>query len=59
MIDRPSVIDRLDQMIGNLFYQGVSPEEIKRMKWAELVYWNGWIELINEEKRKAYESKKG
>lgn len=47
----------LDQMIGHLFYHGVSPAEIKGMRWRELVYWAGWVETINEEKRKAIENR--
>jgi len=40
-------------MIGRLFYHGVSPSEIKAMKWQEMIYWDGWIEVLNKEKRNA------
>ena len=33
-------------MMGNLFYRGVTPAEIKEMSYSELAYWNGWHELI-------------
>jgi hypothetical protein len=37
-------------MIGNLFYHGVSPTEIKAMAWHEMKYWNSWVELMEKEK---------
>jgi len=40
-------------MIGKVFYHGVSPAEIKQMKWRELVYWDGWIEIIDNAKKDA------
>jgi len=41
----------MDQMMGNLFYRGVSPSELEGMTFARLVYWNSWHELIAEKER--------
>lgn len=46
-----SVINRLDQMMGNVFCHGVSPAEIKQMDWSELEYWDDWLEVMKEAKR--------
>jgi hypothetical protein len=46
-------------MIGNLFYQGVAPSEIKAMTWLEMVYWNRWAKLLNKEKAIALEKLMG
>ena len=43
-----SVYNKLDQMIGDLFYHGVSPAEIKNMGWRELKYWSEWVKIIKE-----------
>ena len=32
--------------MGNLFYRGVPPSEIKAMTFSEMQYWNGWHEVI-------------
>lgn len=32
--------------MGNLFYRGVSPAEIKAMDYREMQYWNEWHERI-------------
>jgi hypothetical protein len=37
-------------MIGDLFYHGVSPSEIKQMTWREMIYWQGWVKIIEKEK---------
>lgn len=40
----------MDQWIGNVFYCGASPSEIKAMSFHELRYWNSWYEVFLEEK---------
>jgi len=44
-------------MIGNLFYRGVQPSEIKAMGYTEMKYWNDWHLLMDEAERKAMEKK--
>jgi hypothetical protein len=39
--------------MGNLFYRGVSPAEIKKMKYKEMKYWNKWHEIMSNEEAKA------
>ena len=43
--------------MGNLFYRGVSPAEIKAMKFKELRYWSDWHEVI-EKAKSTYKCKK-
>jgi len=40
----------VEEMIGNLFYHGVAPSEIRMMGWTEMRYWNRWVKLINKAK---------
>jgi hypothetical protein len=35
--------------MGNLYSDGVSPEEIKKMPYHELKYWSNWHDLIQKE----------
>ena len=45
-------------MMGNLFYRGVSPDEIEEMTYKHMKYWNGWHEVfVKAEKPKP--TKKG
>jgi len=32
--------------MGNLFYRGVQPSEIKKMEYWEMKYWNKWHEIM-------------
>ena len=41
----------MDQMIGNLFYRGVTVTELKGMGYRELKYWNQWHELMAKAER--------
>lgn len=34
--------------MGNLFYHGVSPTEIKGMSFAELSFWDSWDEAFRK-----------
>ena len=43
-----SVIPRLDQMLGNLFYRGVQPHRLNEMFFSELKYWNEWHKVIEK-----------
>jgi hypothetical protein len=36
----------MDQWMGNVFYRGASPSEIKGMSFHELRYWNEWHEVF-------------
>lgn len=36
------------QMIGNIFYRGVTPTEIKEMNFRELKYWSDWHHVITK-----------
>jgi hypothetical protein len=36
----------MDQWMGNVFYRGASPSEIKAMAFHELRYWNEWHEVF-------------
>lgn len=47
------VTDRIDQMMGNLFYEKVPPSEINAMGYAEMQYWDGWHKLMEKAKRDA------
>lgn len=38
----------MDQMMGNLFYRGVAPDEIENMTYQRIRYWNRWHELMSE-----------
>lgn len=49
----------MDQMMGNLFYRGVSIAEIKEMPYWEMCYWNKWHEAMAEADKKAAEKLKG
>jgi hypothetical protein len=40
-------------MMGNLFYRNVQPSEIKNMTFHEIVYWNGWHEVLEEQEARA------
>jgi hypothetical protein len=45
--------------MGNLFYRGQQTSNIRKMKLSELKYWNGWHEILVEEKeRQNYEIEK-
>jgi citrate synthase len=44
-------------MMGNLFYRGVAPAEIREMSFEELAYWNRWHELMAKAEKKAAEGK--
>jgi len=44
--------------MGNLFYRGQSIPEIKKLRYAELRYWNEWHERMCEEEKKAMEKLK-
>lgn len=44
-----SIMDRVHQMMGNLFYRRVAPSEIKSMGYKEMKYWNDWHELMAKE----------
>lgn len=48
-----SVIDRIDQWLGNLFYRGQPIDVLEKMTYSRLKYWNSWHELIAEQERKA------
>lgn len=43
----------MDQMMGNLFYRGVQPSEIKAMDYREMKYWNTWHDRIADAEVKA------
>jgi hypothetical protein len=45
--------------MGNLYSDGVSPAEIKKMPYHELKYWSRWHDIIQEEYSKAAEPSKG
>jgi len=36
----------MDQMMGNLFFRGVNPEEIENMTYRRMKYWNRWHEIM-------------
>lgn len=40
-------------MAGELFYHGVCPSVINTMGWKELIYWSGWVDTENKEKRRS------
>jgi hypothetical protein len=42
-------IEILHQMMGNLFYRGVSTSEIQKMTISEMKYWNGWHNVLRKE----------
>lgn len=42
------LISHINSIIGNLFYRGISPGEIKGMDFLELEYWNSWHEKMAE-----------
>jgi hypothetical protein len=44
-----SVIHRVDQWLGNLFYRGQQINTLMTMTYAELKYWNDWHEIILKE----------
>lgn len=47
-------------MMGNLFYRGVSPGEIKKMEFWELKYWNEWHNrIVKAEETAAKKMNKG
>ncbi|MHA1288292.1 MAG: hypothetical protein ACTSPB_12885 [Candidatus Thorarchaeota archaeon] len=33
-------------MLGNLFYRGITPHELKEMEYPELKYWNDWHKVL-------------
>jgi hypothetical protein len=37
--------------MGNLFYRGVMPAELKGMSFEEMRYWNEWHLKISEAER--------
>jgi hypothetical protein len=43
----------MDQMMGNMFYRGVQPCEIKKMQYWEMSYWNKWHESMANAELKA------
>lgn len=45
-------------MMGNLFYRGQAISEIKRLRYAEMKFWNGWHEIMTEEEKRAMEKTK-
>jgi hypothetical protein len=38
----------MNQMMGNLFYRGVSPSEIEAMPFWKMKYWNQWHEIMQK-----------
>jgi len=47
----------MDQMMGNLFFRGVTPDEIENMTYRRMKYWNRWHEIMTEAERKAMDVK--
>jgi hypothetical protein len=45
-------------MIGDIFYHGVAPSEIKNMTWHEMTYWHSWVKVIENAKARAIDSRK-
>lgn len=43
-----SIVDKVDQWLGNLFYRGQQIDTLINMTYAELKYWNGWHEIISK-----------
>lgn len=39
-------------MMGNLFYRGVQPSEIKAMGYSEMKFWNDFHDLMVEAEQK-------
>lgn len=45
--------------MGNLFYRGVQPSEIKNMEYWEMQYWNKWHEKMSNEELKVAKALNG
>lgn len=43
------------QLMGNIFYRGVTPQEIKEMDYKELKYWSEWHNVFCKEESKDIE----
>ena len=43
------MIQRLDQFVGNAFFEKVSTTEIKNMSYHELKYWSGWHDVFQDQ----------
>lgn len=39
---------QVHELIGQCFYRGVAPSEIKEMTFPELQYWAEWSRLISK-----------
>jgi len=42
------IADRVNQMMGNLFYRKVPPSEILSMGYKDMTYWNEWHKLMED-----------
>ena len=51
----PSVVQRVDQWAGEIFFRGGSPSEIEAMGYRRLKYWAGWHKLFESAERSAAE----
>lgn len=47
-----------DQWLGDLFFRGVTPQEIEAMPFYRLKYWSGWCDKMTQAEKKAVEKLK-
>ena len=52
-----SVVPRVDQWAGDIFFRGGNPLEIESMGYRSLKYWAGWHKVFTDAERAAVAEK--